>query len=115
MNLINPRLWRRVNARDKLACLVRYTTTFRDLHGLTVDHAGRWADLARYHQQLVIDALPYGVVPPGAEYCCTVERGGKFRGSMRHGQPARSRHKMALTTSRGSVVRGRPRTRADGT
>lgn len=40
--------------------------------------------------------------------------GGRSWGSIRHGQPERSRYRMAFTTSRSSTERGRPPGLASG-
>src|SRR5262245_12806985 len=45
---------------------------------------------------------------PAVEIARTVERGGNSFGSARHGQPVHSTYRIALTTSRKLVVRGRP-------
>ena len=92
-----------------------WTAAFRGLDRLAVDDAGRWAGLAPLglagrHQEMVIDARPQRVVPPRGEIDAAPSSAAeKSFGSNRQGQPERKTYRMAFTTSRRSVVLGRPR------
>ena len=70
------------------------TAAFRGFY-LTVDDTGRRAGraalgLARRDQQLPVDLGTGAIVPPEIKVAL-IERGGKSRGSMRDGQPLRSK------------------------
>src|SRR5262245_65994432 len=95
------------------------STAFRCLHRLAIHDYDRGTLVtASMHScpliDLAMNAGPHAGVLPRAEVVIYGAHTGKSRGSRRHWHPVRNTYKIASTTARRSVVRGRQTVRGGG-